>query len=93
VFFAKSCSNTGSSLYFALIFNAVDCFEHIILSTPRLNTLNKSSDSRTTLRIAIAQINLLVGDIEGNTERIFEWIQRARNEMQADVIVFPELAH
>ena len=63
-----------------------------VLSTSSLNTLNKSSDSRTTLRIAIAQINLLVGDIEGNAGRIFEWVQRARDEMQADVIVFPELA-
>jgi len=44
------------------------------------------------LRIAIAQINLLVGDIEGNAERILEWIMRARDEMQADVIIFPELA-
>ena len=44
------------------------------------------------LRIAIAQINLLVGDIEGNTTRIIEWIHRARDEMKADVVVFPELA-
>ena len=44
------------------------------------------------MRIAIAQINLLVGDIEGNAETILDWIQRARDEMQADVIIFPELA-
>lgn len=44
------------------------------------------------MRIAIAQINLLVGDIEGNAVRILEWIDRARDEKQADVIVFPELA-
>ncbi len=62
------------------------------LSTPRLSTLNKSSGSEQTLRIAIAQMNLLVGDIEGNAERILEWVQRARDEMQADVIIFPELA-
>lgn len=34
----------------------------------------------------------MVGDIEGNAERILEWIQRARDEMHADVIIFPELA-
>lgn len=44
------------------------------------------------MRIAVAQINLLVGDIEGNATRIVQWAQRARDEMQADVIVFPELA-
>ena len=57
-----------------------------------LKTLNNTSDSVNKLRIAIAQINLLVGDIEGNAERIIEWTFRARDEMQADVIVFPELA-
>ena len=62
------------------------------MRTSSLNILNNTSDSDNILRIAIAQINLLVGDIEGNAEHILEWIQRARDEMQADVIVFPELA-
>lgn len=53
---------------------------------------NKTSDSKPILRIAIAQINLLVGNIEGNAEHILEWTRRARDEMQADIIVFPELA-
>ena len=44
------------------------------------------------MRIAIAQINLLVGDIEGNAARILEWILRARDEKNADIIIFPELA-
>ena len=57
-----------------------------------LNIDNNTSDSDKTLRIAIAQINLLVGDIETNAARILEWTQRARDEMQADVIIFPELA-
>ncbi len=51
-----------------------------------------TSDSENTLRIAIAQINLLVGNIESNAEQIIEWILRARDEKQADVVVFPELA-
>lgn len=53
---------------------------------------NNIPGSDKNLRIAIAQMNLLVGDIEGNTERILEWMLRARDEINADVIVFPELA-
>jgi len=47
--------------------------------------------SSTTLRIAVAQLNLLVGDIPGNTERIIASAVTARDQQQADVIVFPEL--
>src|SRR5947207_4477357 len=43
------------------------------------------------LRLAIAQINVVVGDVEGNTQKIVEWIDRAR-EMDSDVVTFPELA-
>jgi NAD+ synthase (glutamine-hydrolysing) len=43
------------------------------------------------LRLAMAQINVVVGDIEGNAQKIVEWIDRAR-EMDADVVTFPELA-
>ena len=57
-----------------------------------VNSTNKTSESDKILRIAIAQINLLVGDIEGNAKRILEWVIRARDENQADVIIFPELA-
>jgi len=44
-----------------------------------------------TLRIAIAQINLLVGDIAGNARRILEAARRARDELKAHAVVFPEL--
>src|SRR5213596_4055892 len=43
------------------------------------------------LRLAMAQINVVVGDIRGNAQRIVEWIDRAR-DMDADVVTFPELA-
>jgi NAD+ synthase (glutamine-hydrolysing) len=43
------------------------------------------------LRISLAQINAIVGDLEGNTRRIIEGIQRAR-ELGVDVVAFPELA-
>jgi NAD+ synthase (glutamine-hydrolysing) len=43
------------------------------------------------LRLAMAQINVVVGDIEGNANKIVEWIDRAR-DVSADVVTFPELA-
>jgi len=43
------------------------------------------------LRIALAQLNLLVGDVAGNVIKIADAIARARDELQADVIVLPEL--
>ena len=42
-------------------------------------------------RIALAQINPTVGDLEGNSRKVIEYIERAR-ESQADLIAFPELA-
>ena len=44
-----------------------------------------------SLKLVLAQLNLLVGDIRGNTECILENIKKAR-ELGADIIVFPELA-
>src|SRR5919112_5861594 len=43
------------------------------------------------LRVALAQINPTVGDIGGNTQKIREYIERAREE-DAQLVVFPELA-
>ncbi len=43
------------------------------------------------LRVAGAQINLTVGDIDGNTGKILDAIRWAE-ECQADVVLFPELA-
>ncbi len=43
------------------------------------------------IRIALAQINTTVGDIEGNTKKILEYIRKARAK-QADIVAFPELA-
>jgi NAD+ synthase (glutamine-hydrolysing) len=44
------------------------------------------------LTVALAQIDLAVGDIAGNTAKILEYSIRARDEMQADLVVFPELS-
>jgi len=43
------------------------------------------------LRVALAQLNSTVGDLGGNTDKIVDWIGRARKQ-KADLIVFPELA-
>ena len=44
-----------------------------------------------TFRIALAQINVTVGDLSGNTARILDCIEQAR-QSQVDLIAFPELA-
>ena len=43
------------------------------------------------LTIALAQLNTLVGDIPGNTQKVIEFARRAANELAADAVVFPEL--
>jgi len=44
-----------------------------------------------TLRIGLCQINTTVGDIEGNTRKILDYIGRGK-KMGADLLVFPEMA-
>ncbi len=43
------------------------------------------------MTITLAQINTLVGDIPGNTERVIAAARRAVDEHQAAAIIFPEL--
>ena len=43
------------------------------------------------LRLAMAQINVVVGDVDGNARKILQWIDRARG-LEADIVTFPELA-
>ncbi len=45
-----------------------------------------------TLSIALAQLNTLVGDVDGNTNRLIEAAQRARDELKCQLVAFPELA-
>src|SRR5215213_5479309 len=42
------------------------------------------------MRVALAQINPTVGDIDANAAKIAAWIERAR-EAGAELVVFPEL--
>ena len=44
------------------------------------------------ITIALAQLDLVVGDVAGNTQKITENASRARDDMRADLIVFPELS-
>jgi len=44
-----------------------------------------------SLRIALAQLDLLVGDVQGNAARVIECARAAYGEHQADLVVFPEL--
>jgi len=43
------------------------------------------------LRILVAQLNLLVGDIDGNRDQVIAAANTARDEQGADLVVFPEL--
>lgn len=43
------------------------------------------------LSIAIAQMNPMVGDIGGNAEKIIAWAHQARDQHQAQLVLFPEL--
>ena len=43
------------------------------------------------LRVVMAQLNIRVGDVHGNVEKIIETAQTARDKLDAQVIVFPEL--
>jgi len=43
------------------------------------------------LRILIAQLNLLVGDVAGNTDKVVAAAREGRDVHRADLVVFPEL--
>lgn len=44
------------------------------------------------LKLVLAQLDLAVGAVRGNTARILESATRARDEFGADLVVFPELS-
>ncbi|HEX4268273.1 MAG TPA: NAD+ synthase [Steroidobacteraceae bacterium] len=44
-----------------------------------------------SLRIALAQLDLLVGDVQGNAARVIESARAASRDQRADLIAFPEL--
>src|SRR5512143_474318 len=44
-----------------------------------------------TFRIAMVQMNPMVGDLDGNVRRITTWLREAK-KAKADLVAFPELA-
>ena len=46
---------------------------------------------KKSIRLSIAQINCTVGDLEGNTKKVIEYLQKAKI-LGADIVSFPELA-
>jgi NAD+ synthase (glutamine-hydrolysing) len=46
---------------------------------------------KESLQIALAQLNLLVGDVRGNAAKVIAAAQRARDDLGADLVLFPEL--
>ena len=44
-----------------------------------------------TLRMGLCQINTTVGDVEGNTKKILDYIEKGK-KMGADLLAFPEMA-
>jgi len=41
------------------------------------------------LKVLLAQVDFWVGDVSGNTERLIQIAQQARDEHGADLAVFP----
>jgi NAD+ synthase (glutamine-hydrolysing) len=44
-----------------------------------------------TLKIALAQLDFLVGDVRGNAAKVIASARRARRELGADLVLYPEL--
>src|SRR5258708_19686649 len=44
-----------------------------------------------SVRIALAQLNLLVGDVQGNAARVIAATRHAQLTLGADLVLFPEL--
>src|ERR1700738_3403741 len=47
---------------------------------------------KRSLRVALAQLDLLVGDVHGNAVRVVNTARQARADLKADLVLFPELA-
>ncbi|MET0379096.1 MAG: NAD+ synthase [Spongiibacteraceae bacterium] len=50
-----------------------------------------TTPSATALTLVMAQLNPLVGDIDGNAELVLTAVRQAVTEHRADVVLFPEL--
>jgi NAD+ synthase (glutamine-hydrolysing) len=50
------------------------------------------STGKQSLRIALAQLDMLVGDVHGNAARVVNVARQARADLHADLVLFPELS-
>ena len=41
--------------------------------------------------LVMGQINTIVGDVSGNVKKVIDAAEHARDELNADLVVFPEL--
>ena len=61
------------------------------MPTPQSDMVNQTSPVKTSLRVALAQLNPVVGDVAGNAEQIKQAVVAALQN-DAAVILFPEMA-
>lgn len=62
-------------------------YSHQFVTIPFYDIVQKKNQ---TLRIALAQLNVCVGDVQGNLRQVKQALQTAKDQ-QADLILFPEL--
>jgi NAD+ synthase (glutamine-hydrolysing) len=53
--------------------------------------MGQTSPMAETLKIALAQLNFLVGDVRGNAAKVIASARHARRELGADLVLYPEL--
>jgi NAD+ synthase (glutamine-hydrolysing) len=56
-----------------------------------LTTASPRRAMKDSFRIALAQLDMLVGDVHGNATRVINTAQQARAQLNADLVLFPEL--
>lgn len=54
-------------------------------------TTTEDTAAPRKLRVVMAQLDFLVGDIPGNTDLIIQATREAEEQHQADIVLFPEL--
>jgi NAD+ synthase (glutamine-hydrolysing) len=64
----------------------------IVIKLSETTLIDRGNTMPNSLRIALAQFDFPVGDIRGNADKIQRLIAQARDQHQADLILFPELA-
>jgi NAD+ synthase (glutamine-hydrolysing) len=52
---------------------------------------NRKTKTMETFRVALGQVNCVVGDLQGNCAKMLEYAEKAKTS-GADIVVFPELA-